>query len=58
MDEIKLLLDNCDSDQNSVLDKTEIIKHCNVLVKSQLTDHGNMFTNISLRSRLSANQEL
>ena len=55
---MKLLMDKCDDDSNSVLNKNEIIEQCDVLVKSQITDYGNMFTNITERSRSAVKQEL
>ncbi len=58
VDEVRFLLDKCDADSNSSLNKTEIIERCDVLVKNQLTNYGNMFTNTVEQSRNAAKQEL
>ena len=43
----------CDSDRNRLLNKTEILKCCSILMKSQLTDFG-----LELEFFLNSNKEV
>lgn len=44
-DEIDLMLEEYDEDRDGLLNKIEVIKHCETIVKSQLTDYGSVFNN-------------
>lgn len=43
-DEIDLMLEDYDEDQDGLLNKTEITKHCETISKIQLTDYGSVFS--------------
>lgn len=44
-DEIDLMLEEYDEDRDGLLNKIEVIKHCETIAKSQLTDYGAVFSN-------------